>query len=60
MLTTLEIPTIKETNILEYVKELAKSPFDLITLIIDLIIVIFLAIKFFQFAKGFHLPLLCQ
>jgi len=52
MLTTLEIPTIKETNILGYIKELAKSPFDLITLIIDLIIVIFLAIKFFQFAKG--------
>lgn len=52
MLTTLEVPTIKEGSILEYINTLINSPYDLITLIIDLVIVIFLAVKFLQFVKG--------
>lgn len=52
MLTTLEIPSIKEGNISNYITTLINSPYDLITLIIDLVIVMFLIVKFFQFVKG--------
>lgn len=52
MLTTLEVPSIREGSLIEYIKELVNSPIDLITLIIDLTIVIFIAVKFFQFVKG--------
>lgn len=52
MLTTLEIPSIKEGNIGNYITTLVNSPYDLITLMIDLVIVIFLIVKFFQFVKG--------
>jgi len=52
MLTTFEVPSIKEGSIFDYINTLINSPFDLITLIIDLTIVIFLAVKFLQFVKG--------
>ena len=52
MVTTVDVPSIKEGNISDYINTLINSPYELITLIIDLIIVVFLAVKFFQFAKG--------
>lgn len=52
MVTTVDIPSIKEGNIGGYIETLINSPYELITLIIDIVIVIFIAIKFFQFAKG--------
>lgn len=52
MLTALEVPSIKEGSFVNYVNTLTNSPFDLITLIIDIAIVLFLAVKFLQFVKG--------
>lgn len=39
-------------NILEYIKTLQKNPFELVTLIIDLAIVMFLVYCFFKVVKG--------
>ena len=39
-------------NILEYIKTLQVNPFELITLILDLAIVIFLIYCFFRIVKG--------
>ena len=52
MLTTVEIPSIKEGSIFNYINTLINSPIELITLIIDLTIVIFIAFKFIQIVKG--------
>jgi len=52
MLTTVEIPSIKEGSIFNYINTLINSPIELITLIIDLTIVIFIAVKFIQIVKG--------
>ncbi len=52
MLNTLEIPSLKEGSISNFIKDLVNSPYDLITFIIDIVIVAFLIIKFFQVVKG--------
>lgn len=47
--------TVKEVyfeNIVEYIKTLHQNPLQLVTFIIDISLVIFLAIKFFQIVKG--------
>lgn len=47
--------TVKEIHfedIVEYIKILQQSPLQLITFIIDISLVIFLAVKFFQIVKG--------
>lgn len=47
--------TVKEIHfedIVEYIKVLQQSPLQLITFIIDISLVIFLAVKFFQIVKG--------
>ena len=52
MLKTLEIPSIKEGSINDFIQNIINSPYDLITLIIDITIVVLLVVKFFQFVKG--------
>lgn len=52
MLQTLEIPSVKDTNLIDYIKYLGNSPYELITFIIDISLVLFIAFKFFQFLKG--------
>lgn len=52
MLTVLEVPSIKDINITNFMDTLFNSPIDLITFIIDFVLVLFIAIKFFQFVKG--------
>ena len=52
MLQMLKIPTIEEGSIANYFSSLANSPYQLITFIIDVTLVLFIAIKFFQFLKG--------
>lgn len=52
MLKTVELPSITEGGIMDYINNLINSPLDLITFIIDITIVILLAVKFFQMVKG--------
>lgn len=52
MLKGLEMLSIKEWDITNYINTIAKSPYELIMFIIDLTLVIFIAVKFFQFVKG--------
>ncbi len=52
MLTVLEVPSIKDINITNFMNTLFNSPIDLVTFLIDLVLVVFIAIKFFQFVKG--------
>jgi len=54
MTSKLGIPIIEfyEENILAYMQSLIQSPIKLLTLIIDLGLVIFLVVKFFQVLKG--------
>lgn len=52
MLKNLEMLSIKEENIIAYFESLINSPYELITFIIDITLVIFIAVKFFQFVKG--------
>lgn len=52
MLKTVELPSITEGGIMDYINNLVSSPLDLITFIIDITIVILLAVKFFQMVKG--------
>lgn len=52
MLATIDIPTIKSGDFINYFHTLLNNPIDLITFIIDIALVIFIAIKFFQFVKG--------
>ena len=44
--------SIKEGDLTAYFSTLLNSPYQLITFIIDITLVIFLAVKFFQFVKG--------
>ena len=52
MLQMLKIPSIEEGTIANYFSSLANSPFQLITFIIDITLVLLIAIKFIQFLKG--------
>ena len=52
MLQILQIPTIEEGSITNYFNSLIHSPFQLVTFIIDIALVLLIAIKFFQFLKG--------
>ena len=52
MLKTVELPTIQEGSIMNYINTLRNSPTHLITFIIDITIVIFLAVKFLKLVKG--------
>jgi len=54
MTNKLGTPILKfyEENILAYMQSLIQSPIELLTLIIDLGLVIFLVVKFFQVLKG--------
>ena len=42
MLQTLEIPSVKDTNLIDYIKYLGNSPYELITFIIDISLVLFI------------------
>jgi len=52
MLTTLDILSIKDVSIDNFMNTLSNNPYDIITFLIDITLVIFIAVKFFQFAKG--------
>jgi len=54
MTNNLKIPIIQfyEKNILEYMQSLLQNPIELVTLLIDLGLVIFIIVKFFQMVKG--------
>lgn len=52
MLKGLEMLSIKEGDIANYINTLFNSPYDLVMFIIDITLVILLAAKFFQFVKG--------
>lgn len=52
MLKNLEMLSIKEWDITNYINTLINSPYELIMFIIDITLVVFIAIKFFQFVKG--------
>lgn len=52
MFSTLEVPSITNIDIKAFFSGLLNNPYDLITFIIDITIVLFLAVKFFQIAKG--------
>ncbi len=52
MLKTVELPTVQEGSIMNYINTLRNSPTHLITFIIDITIVIFLAVKFLKLVKG--------
>ena len=52
MLKGLEMLSIKEGDITNYINTLFNSPYDLVMFIIDITLVILLAAKFFQFVKG--------
>ena len=52
MLQTLEIPSIQEGGLRDYIQYLLNTPYELITCIIDIAIVIFIVVKFIQFLKG--------
>ena len=52
MLQMLKIPTIEEGTLTSYFSSLANSPYQLITFIIDVTLVLLIAIKFIQFLKG--------
>ena len=52
MLKNLEILSIKEGDITAFFNTLLHSPYNLIMFIVDITIVVFIAVKFFQFVKG--------
>lgn len=52
MLKTVELPTVQEGSIMNYINTLRNSLTHLITFIIDITIVIFLAVKFLKLVKG--------
>lgn len=52
MLKGLEMLSIKEGDITNYINTLFNSPYDLVMFIIDVTLVILLAVKFLQFVKG--------
>ena len=52
MLKSLDMLSIKEENITAYINTVLSSPYNIIMFIIDITLVIFIAVKFFQFVKG--------
>lgn len=52
MLKTIELPSITEGGIINYINALITNPMDLITFIIDITIVILLVYKFIGLVKG--------
>lgn len=52
MFSTLEVPSITNIDIKSFFSSLLNNPYNLVTFIIDITIVLFLAVKFFQLAKG--------
>lgn len=52
MLKSLEMLSITKTDVMNYINMLINSPYELIMFIIDITLVIFIAVKFFQFARG--------
>ena len=52
MLKNLEILSIKEGDITAFFNTSLHSPYNLIMFIVDITIVVFIAVKFFQFVKG--------
>lgn len=52
MLKSLEMLSIKEGDITAYINTVLSSPYNIIMFIIDITLVIFIAVKFFQFVKG--------
>lgn len=52
MLKNLEILSIKEGDKTAFFNTLLHSPYNLIMFIVDITIVVFIAVKFFQFVKG--------
>lgn len=52
MLKSLEILSIKELDIKNYISTITSSPYQIITFIIDILLVIFIAVKIIQFSKG--------
>ena len=55
MLKTVELPTIQEGSIMNYINTLRNSPTHLITFIIDITIVIFLAVKLVKGTRALQL-----
>ena len=52
MLSTLEVPSINSIDLKAFFSNLLNNPYNLITFAIDIAIVLFLAVKFFQIARG--------
>lgn len=52
MFSTLEVPSITNIDIKSFFSSLLNNPYNLVTFIIDITIVLFLTVKFFQLAKG--------
>ena len=52
MLNSSKIFSVNNVDLIKYLNSLLTSPFELIMFIIDLILVVFIAVKFFQFVKG--------
>lgn len=52
MLKNSEMLSIEEWDITNYINTLVNSPYELIMFIIDITLVVFIAVKFFQFVKG--------
>ena len=52
MLKGIELLSIKEWDLTNYFNSLVNSPYELVTFIVDITLVIFIAVKFFQVVKG--------
>ena len=52
MLKWIELLSIKEWDLTNYFNSLVNSPYELVTFIVDITLVIFIAVKFFQVVKG--------
>lgn len=52
MLKGVELLSIKERDIAGYINSITSSPYEAIMFILDISLVIFIAVKFFQFVKG--------
>ncbi len=52
MLKGIELLSIKEWDLANYFNSLVNSPYELVTFIVDITLVIFIAVKFFQVVKG--------
>ena len=52
MLNSSKIFSVNNVDLIKYLNSLLTSPFELIMFIVDIILVLFIAVKFFQFVKG--------